>query len=671
MCASWSPPRKKYNHKNYMRGYRAVRRAMNRRDEDVVTDSDPEDEIPMLVEEADHSPDNQDDSESEVEIPLVENRDQGIGASSEHAEDFNAGDWEDIDSDIPITSSEESSDEEDFEFDQPLSFGDELVMWINNHQIKHNAVDKLLKLLQRHGHDELPSTARTLLHTTKDVQVTQVSGMDYIYLGLDEQLIKAYKCCKSKDGNDLQSIDLGFNIDGIPLFKSSNSCVWPILCSITNVHPAYVFSVVLTHGHSKPNNLDFLLDTIRDVDVLLQSGLNVDGEIIPVRVKFIVCDAPAKSLIKGTKLYSGYYGCDKCCQSGEWKGRVTYQDVKNLEERSDQSFRSQTQEEHHNGDTPFVNLPLDMIKAFPIDFMHQSCLGVMRKLILIWMRGKGRLLGARMSSAHIQAVNERLAHYKSSITKEFQRKPRAFSEIDRWKATEFRQFLLYTGKIALEGILRRDLYEHFMALSVATCILVSPALAVEYNVYATQLMEYFNEQGRVLYGAEFLVYNVHSMVHLPEAAREFGDINICAAFAFENYLQSLKKLVRSGKRPIVQIAKRLSERRVKDMLMSETDSVSIKKPNNCYVLSDSSCCEVQENSSEKDDNGDALFLCRVYSRSDDAFRAPCQSKLIGVHKVQDRNTSMRLIPKGDLLRKAMKFDIGRGTAIFMSLLHQN
>ena len=402
----------------------------------------------------------------------------------------------------------------------------------------------------------------------------------------------------------------------------------------------------------------------------MQSGLHVDGKNIPVRLMFVVCDAPARSLVKGTKLYSGYHGCDHCCQTGEWKGRMTYQDVKNLEGRSDHSFRNQTQEEHHTGNTPFVDLAIDMIKAFPVDFMHQSCLGVMRKLLNIWMRGKGRLLGARMSAAHIQSINERLISYKNSITDEFQRKPRSLSEIDRWKATEFRQFLLYTGKMALEGILRQDLFDHFMALSVATCILVSPTLASKYNEYATELMEYFVEQGRVLYGAEFLVYNVHSMVHLPGAAEEFGDINSCAAFPFENYLQSLKKLVRSGRRPIVQVAKRLSERCGQNAPMPET-SVSWKKPNNCYVLNELSCCEVQEKTNEKDENGETLFLCRVYSRIEDAFITPCHSKLIGVYEAQTRYTTMKLIPETDLKNKAMKFDNERGaTAIFLSLLHK-
>ena len=54
---------------------------------------------------------------------------------------------------------------------------------------------------------------------------------------------------------------------------------------------------------------------------------------------------------------------------------------------------------------------------------------------------------------------------------EFSRQPRSLKDLDRWKATEFRQFLLYTGPIVLQDIISDNAYEHFLALSMTLTIL--------------------------------------------------------------------------------------------------------------------------------------------------------------------------------------------------------
>ena len=70
-----------------------------------------------------------------------------------------------------------------------------------------------------------------------------------------------------------------------------------------------------------------------------------------------------------------------------------------------------------------------------------------------------------MSDGHVEAVSEKLLELKPFVRNSFAHKPQGLAEVDRWKATQFRQFLLYTGKIALSGILRKNLYEHFLVLT--------------------------------------------------------------------------------------------------------------------------------------------------------------------------------------------------------------
>ncbi|XP_028415165.1 uncharacterized protein LOC114538214 [Dendronephthya gigantea] len=213
-----------------------------------------------------------------------------------------------------------SDSENDNLLDDSLAEG--LTNWANRFMIKHNALDGLLSVLKENGHPNLPLTARALLHTSRNITIQEKSGMEYVYFPLANQLLKHFKKYPSDIIARTNSLEISLNVDGLPLFKSSRKCLWPVLCAIVNITPVVVFPVVLTCGNSKPVDLDFLDDLIGDLNNLLQNGLQ-DGEtVLSVCLRCVVCDAPARALVKGTKLCSGYFGCDKCAQKGIWVGRV-------------------------------------------------------------------------------------------------------------------------------------------------------------------------------------------------------------------------------------------------------------------------------------------------------------------------------------------------------------
>ena len=131
-----------------------------------------------------------------------------------------------------------------------------------------------------------------------------------------------------------------------------------------------------------------------------------------------------------------------------------------------------------------------------------------------------------------------------------------------------------------------------MTLSVAISILVRPRLAMQQRIYVHELLKYFVKQGRNLYGVEFLVYNVHSLLHLAEllVVRHFGCLDTCGSFPFENYLQVIKTVL-PERSPIFQITKRIGK--IENTFEINTDELEAddftKKPNNVYVLWCISC----------------------------------------------------------------------------------
>ena len=220
------------------------------------------------------------------------------------------------------SSSSESTDSGDSDSDANLKT--DLIDWVNLYQIKHKAVDSLQKILKESGHDQLPGSATSLIKTARYVPITEKSGMEYIYFPVKEELMRQFLRYPTMMKESVTTLEISLNIEGLPLFKSSNKTLWPVLCGIMNVQPVAIFPVALTYGRSKPTDLLFLQDTVDELNYLLEHGLNVDGKVIPVTLRCIVCDAPARALVKGTKLYSGYFGCDKCAQKGEWIGRIVY-----------------------------------------------------------------------------------------------------------------------------------------------------------------------------------------------------------------------------------------------------------------------------------------------------------------------------------------------------------
>jgi len=448
-------------------------------------------------------------------------------------------------------------------------------------QIKECTADKLLnicELLPCYGELGLPKTCKTLLKTLRETPVRAVDNGFYYHFGLDRSVVEMLEKMgvNSLKNNELM---LQFNIDGLPIAKSSNSQLWPILGMIRNVPGFIPFSVGIYHGYQKPNDIDeYLKEFVNELRHLLHEGIVYRGQVLKIASVTFVCDAPAKAAMTKIKSHNGFYSCSRCVVKGEWiDGRVVYLDEE-AERRDDDSFRNSAQDQHHTGESSLKDLPgVDMVFDFILDYMHLVCLGVMKKLLLHWIRGPFQ---TRLGASKVQLISKRLLDLAEYFPREFARKPRSLSDIARWKATELRQFLLYTGPIVLKGILDDALYEHFMMLHVAIKILVNKDFCIKDNASAKSLLVSFVKNCKTLYGNTFIVYNVHNLIHLADDVLFHGvHLDMISSFPFENYLQRLLKLRRKHEKPLQQIVRRLDEfhKHTRVTLLASINHVLAKK----------------------------------------------------------------------------------------------
>ncbi len=175
---------------------------------------------------------------------------------------------------------------------------------------------------------------------------------------------------------------------------------------------------------------------------------------------------------------------------------------------------------------------------------------------MLWLKGP---LTCRLSSQNIAKLSQRLTDAGSHVPLEFSRRPRALRELDRWKATEFRQFLLYTGPVLLKGILNNAIYHNFLLLFLGIHILTNSRLTEDCTEYANALLASFVQHFGELYGKKYISYNVHNVLHLVEDVKRHGVLDNFSTFQYETFLHRLKRLVRKPQSPLSQIVRRLSE----------------------------------------------------------------------------------------------------------------
>ena len=241
----------------------------------------------------------------------------------------------------------------------------------------------------------------------------------------------------------------------------------------------------------------------------------------------------------------------------------------NAPQRTDHdTFDEFTDDCHYSGITPLGRLSIGLVTRFPLDYMHLVCLGVTRKLVTLWQKGP---LTTRLSPSVVSNTSTKLIDVRPHIPSEFNKKPRSLKESNRWKATEFRTFLLYTGPVCLKEHLARAMYENFMLLAVAMTILLSISLCVDYADYAKDLLVLFVDHCSCLYRKENVAYNMQSLIHLSYEAQTFGVLDNISCFPFENYLGQLKKMIRKPNKPLEQVIRRLSGREAMGATQSEAN----------------------------------------------------------------------------------------------------
>ena len=105
----------------------------------------------------------------------------------------------------------------------------------------------------------------------------------------------------------------------------------------------------------------------------------------------------------------------------------------------------------------------------------------------------------------------------------------------------------------------------------------------------------------------FAVYNVHGLLHLHEDVDHFNcSLNDISCFPFENYLGSVKKMVRSAHNPVSQVVTHLKTRKIVTKKVETKIGLALK--DNCFLLANGSVAFLKER------NNDNTYSAKVVKK---------------------------------------------------------
>lgn len=600
---------------------------------------------------------------------------------------------------------------EEYSKEKTNSFADAIHQWALKFKVALVAATALLLLLRSFTDHELPIDARTLLGTEMITKTVEMGTGDYLHFGFERAVMAMLRENKKK-GKIEKDLKVIINIDGLPIYKSSAKGFWLIICS--KVDSQKVYPIGAFFGQGKPVDANvFLNEFVNEAINLSNFGVN-DGNV-KVSIESLSCDTPAKAFVLYLKGHTGYESCSKCNIKGKYvrtkarknaprRGVVCFPGTGPFTLRKDEDFCI-ADELELNVKTILNNIPgFGLVTSVPLDYMHLVLLGVVKRLITLWIVGP---LKVRLSSEQLKKITEKLLKLRLCTPKEFARRPRTILDYIHWKATEFRTFLLYTGPIVLKEVLKPEVYSHFLLLHCAITILINDAyIKVPSNVdYAEELFNEFVRDFATIYGEQFVSQNVHNLLHICADVRKFGPLDNFSAFRFENYMMKIKKMIRKGEKPLQQIARRYSEeekaemqgleitntssvnskinlkhqhstgplkndvfQRVKQFKFYETSTYTI----NCNYLKD--CCVLLKNGKfgiieniVQEENGAVGFIGEEYEPIDRHYKDP-DSSLFNISIITKSSSVKHFWYAADVYQKTWRV-VCRAGIIVLPLLH--
>ena len=198
-------------------------------------------------------------------------------------------------------------------------------------------------------------------------------------------------------------------------------------------------------------------------------------------------------------------------------------------------------------------LPIfNIIRCFPPEYIHSVLLGVVKLFLSYWIVPKNHE-EASYFGTKTRLIDERLLEFLPP--REISRTPQSVTNLSQWKASEYRNFLLYYSMPTLKNILPDIYYKHWSLLVYAITIFNGDKINMQEYEKAKRAINKFVQDIEPLYGKELMKFNVHLLLHIPKSVEDFGALWAWSAFIYETNNYVLRNMLHSSQTILQQICK--------------------------------------------------------------------------------------------------------------------
>ena len=284
-------------------------------------------------------------------------------------------------------------------------------------------------------------------------------------------------------------------------------------------------------------------------------------------------DSVARPILQNRVQYNGYCGCSWCYENGIYDHNAMRYPLKQKDAkiRTDESHRTDCQKKEKYKKPSFKGvkgfsvlltlLSFDMVWDFPVDYLHADLLSVVKYLWDIWIETK------IIKADGFRELNERLM--KMTPPHEIHRQPRPMNEKAKWKASEWRSWLLFYSIVCLQGLIPTEVLNNYSLLVESIFILLQDSISEEELRVCEEKLFVFVAQCQEMFGNNVMTFNIHSLLHLVQSVRMTGPLWTSSTFPFEGAIFYLKRAITGPKGVYNQLAKRT--------LMNLTFDYTLKK----------------------------------------------------------------------------------------------